>query len=122
MFFQKDNNAIASKVDWKPITDISQIEDILKNSTEIPVLIFKHSTRCGISRMVLKEFEQTFDLHDKVVSYYLDLLTYREISNQIADIFGITHQSPQILVIKNGVCVYDASHSDVLSGRLGQVL
>src|SRR5215831_17883148 len=113
MFFQKDNNAIASKVDWKPITDISQIEDILKNSTEIPVLIFKHSTRCGISRMVLKEFEQTFDLHDKVVSYYLDLLTYREISNQIADIFGITHQSPQILVIKNGVCVYDASHSDV---------
>ncbi len=86
---------------------------IINDSWEIPVLIFKHSTRCIISRTVLKNFEKEFDLGDKVKPYFLDLLEFRPISNEIAAVFNVTHQSPQLIVIKNGKAVYDASHDSI---------
>ena len=102
-----------SKINWVELTDLSQLDEITTQSSEKIVAIFKHSTRCSISRMALKQFENEFDSAEKVIPYFLDLIEYREISNAIASRFGITHQSPQLIVIKNGKAVYNASHSDI---------
>lgn len=102
-----------SKINWIPLTHINQLGEIVFNSNEKPAVIFKHSTRCSISRMALKQFEREFDLQDEVTPYFLDLIAYREISNEIASRFNVYHESPQILLIKDGKLVYDASHSDI---------
>ena len=113
MFGTSEENNSVSKVGWRQLTDLGQLNEIVDLSTEKPVAIFKHSTRCSISRMVLKQFENEFDLQDKVVPYFLDLLEHRDISNEIASRFGVQHQSPQIIVIKDGKAVYNASHESV---------
>lgn len=101
-------------IDWQPLTELSQLEEISSKSETTPCLIFKHSTTCGISRMALKNFEREFDLPGAEADLYiLDLLSFRELSNAVAAKFGITHQSPQILLIKDGKSVYDASHGDI---------
>lgn len=111
-----------SKINWNNLTDLDQLGEIMFNSNEKPAVIFKHSTRCSISRMALKQFENEFALQDKVTPYFLDLLNYREISNEIANRFQVQHQSPQILVIKDGKSVYDASHSDIDAVELEEKL
>lgn len=103
-----------SGLDWTPLNDMNQLEDIKATSFDKSVLVFKHSTRCGISSMVLKQFEQKFQPRENTVPYFLDLLQHRDISNAIADRFGVTHQSPQLLVIESGVCTANASHYEVL--------
>ena len=75
------------KINWENLTDLNQLGEIIFNSNEKPAVIFKHSTRCSISRMALKQFENEFALQDKVTPYFLDLITYREISNEIANRF-----------------------------------
>lgn len=102
-----------SKMNWELLTDIDQLGEIIFNSNEKPAVIFKHSTRCSVSRMALKQFESEFDAAEGVTPYFLDLITYREISNEIANRFNVHHESPQILLIKDGQSVYDASHSDI---------
>ena len=111
-----------SNVNWIPLTDLGQLNEIITLSETQPVLIFKHSTTCGISRMAMKQFESQFDLNDQVVSYYLDLLTYRPISNEVAVRFGVEHQSPQLLLIQDGKCVFDASHGAIGVGDLKKQL
>ncbi len=102
-----------------PLTAREQIEAIVQESEQETVVIFKHSTRCSISRTVLKEFEFDYQFIFKPVKwYYLDLLNYRDISNELANRFQVEHQSPQILVIKNGKCVFDASHESIEWSRI----
>jgi bacillithiol system protein YtxJ len=118
----ENNNSNASKINWIELTDLGQLNEIMDLSHEQPVAIFKHSTRCSISRMALKQFENEFDLEGSVTPYFLDLLNHRDISNEIATRFDVYHQSPQLLLIKEGKSVYDASHSDIdaeeLKGRV----
>ncbi len=102
-----------SKIDWIQLTDIGQLNEIQEVSNQKPAIIFKHSTTCSISRMALKNFEREFDLHDKIEVYFLDLLNFRAISNEIASKFKVVHQSPQLLLIKNGISVYDVSHDSI---------
>lgn len=102
-----------SNMAWRALTDLGQLNEIVNESTEKPVVIFKHSTRCSISRMALRQFEQEFDLEEKVVPYYLDLLEHRDISNEIANRFGVYHQSPQLILIKDGKAIYDSSHESI---------
>ncbi len=102
-----------SKVGWKQLTDLEELNTIVKESNEKLVVIFKHSTRCGISRMVLKQFENEFNSDDKITLYFLDLLEYRAISNAIASQFDVPHQSPQMIVIKDGIAIYNASHENI---------
>jgi bacillithiol system protein YtxJ len=109
----ENNNSNASKINWIELTDLGQLNEIMDLSHEQPVVIFKHSTRCSISRMALKQFENEFDLEGSVTPYFLDLLNHRDISNEIATRFEVYHQSPQLLLIKEGKSVYDASHSDI---------
>ena len=118
----ENNNSNASKINWIELTDLGQLNEIMELSHQQPVVIFKHSTRCSISRMALKQFENEFDLEGSVTPYFLDLLNHRDISNEIAVRFEVYHQSPQLLLIKEGKSVYDASHSDIdaleLKGRV----
>ena len=120
MFGTKEENKSVSKVGWIQLTDLGQLNEIVDSSTDKVVVIFKHSTRCSISRMVLKQFENEFDLQDKVVPYFLDLLEHRDISNEIATRFEVQHQSPQLIVIKDGKAVYNASHESIDAEKLEQ--
>lgn len=103
---------------WNELTSTDQLELIEAQSETQPVLIFKHSTRCSISRFALKQFEFEFDLHDVIAPYYLDLLNYREVSNEIADRFRVHHQSPQMIVLKNREVIYHVSHEGIAVSEL----
>jgi len=104
---------------WKPLSSMSQLDEIIETSKTQTVVLFKHSTRCHISRTVLKRFEESFDLaEEQTVFYYLDLLNFREVSNEVASRFQVMHQSPQLLVVKNGVCVAHGSHYEILEMNL----
>ena len=107
-----------SKVNWIPLQAMTQLDEVAELSNEKPVLIFKHSTRCSISRMALKRFESEYDIDDNVAVYILDLLEHRDISNEIASRFGVLHQSPQLVLIKDKISVYHVSHSDIDAGEL----
>lgn len=99
---------------WIPLTGIAQLEDIEQKSTIRPQLIFKHSTTCGISRMVLRAFADSFDFENEELDlYYLDLHKFREVSNETGYKFQVVHQSPQLLIIKDGASVADASHGAI---------
>lgn len=113
--FGNSENADAPKsnVNWTELTDIAQLMEIEAISNAKPVVIFKHSTRCSISRMALKQFEREYDLNETVDAYFLDLIANRDVSNEIANKFSVYHESPQLILIKNGKAVYDVSHSDI---------
>lgn len=98
---------------WIPLTTLEQILAISEKSKTKTQLIFKHSTRCGISRMVINQFSELYDVDSNADLYYLDLLNYREVSNEVGYQFQVLHQSPQLLVIKNGVAVAHASHGGI---------
>lgn len=110
------------KINWIELTDLGQLNEIVAASGEKPIVIFKHSTRCSVSRMALKQFENEFDLADEVDTYFLDLISYRDVSNEIASRFQVIHQSPQLVLIKEGKSVYDASHSDIDAEELKKIL
>lgn len=112
IFGKKSNDT--SNLEWNILSDISQLDTILENSIIKTQVIFKHSTRCGISSSVLKRFERQFDSSNPVELHFLDLFQHRDISNEIAHRFNVEHQSPQILIIKNRKMVYDASHYDIV--------
>ncbi|WP_129716096.1 bacillithiol system redox-active protein YtxJ [Pedobacter sp. SYP-B3415] len=99
-------------MDWIAFSSKDQLEEI-KNRDGYSV-IFKHSTRCPISSMAKRRFEMDADsIPSDIPLYFLDLIQYRDISNQIAEDFKVVHQSPQVLLIKKGDCVLEASHGDI---------
>ena len=102
-----------SNINWTEITNLSQLKEIQENSFQKNAIIFKHSTTCSISRMALKNFEREYQLQDAVDAYFLDLLNFRAISNEIATTFDVTHQSPQLLLIHNGKSIYNVSHDSI---------
>ncbi|MEP1487138.1 MAG: bacillithiol system redox-active protein YtxJ [Algibacter sp.] len=99
---------------WIPLNEVAQLAHIEKKSSTKTQVIFKHSTRCGISSMVMKQFTDMYNLTEKDLDlYYLDLLSYRDVSNEVGYKFQVMHQSPQLLVLKNGIVVSHASHSAI---------
>ncbi len=97
---------------WIELNDLDQINQIRERSRQRPQVIFKHSTRCSISSMALNRLERA-DVPPSADFYLLDLLRYRSVSNQVAEDFSVYHESPQVLLIKNGECIYDESHSGI---------
>lgn len=116
---EKSKEEKKSYLNWLPLTSLEQLEEIKEQSKTNAVLIFKHSTRCGISKMVIKQFENLFtEEHQNLKVYYLDLLNHRDISTEIGVMFQVMHQSPQLIVVQNEVSVYHASHSDITETNL----
>jgi bacillithiol system protein YtxJ len=120
--FSSNSEESKPKMDWQDLKDKSQLNEIVVASKTKPVVIFKHSTRCSISRMALKQFENEFDMQEEVTPYFLDLLEHRDISNQIATTFNVMHQSPQIVLIKDGKSIYNDSHEGINAGVLKKYL
>lgn len=111
------------EIPWHVLGNGDQLDKIVEESTTKPVAIFKHSTRCGISRGVLKLFEKSYDLKDEQLKlYYLDLLKNRDISNEIANRFNVHHESPQIIVLKNGEVVHHDSHHGIQASNLSKYI
>ncbi len=97
---------------WHPLTDLAQLEILRAESFQQPVLIYKHSTTCSISATALNRLERNWNAGEMthLKAYQLDLLRFRPISNAVAEQFDVRHESPQVLILRDGVCVYDASH------------
>ena len=108
---------------WTPLISVEEINTIREISKIQAILIFKHSTSCGISRMIMKQFESLFNEENKHLKvYYLDLLNFREVSSKLSEVFQVIHQSPQLLVIKNGISVYDESHNEITGVNLSKYI
>jgi bacillithiol system protein YtxJ len=99
-------------MNWNTLEHPDQLNQIIEESAHANILIFKHSTRCTISRATLDRLERNWKDTEvpNVKTYFLDLLAYRNISNAVAEQFHVEHQSPQVLIIRNGKSVYDNSH------------
>ncbi|MFN8251475.1 MAG: bacillithiol system redox-active protein YtxJ [Ferruginibacter sp.] len=99
-------------MNWISLTDEQQLLQIKELSNHKPQVIFKHSTRCSISSMAKNRLERSV-VPDNADFYYLDLIRYRHLSDKIAEDFSVYHESPQILLIRNGDCIYEESHSGI---------
>ncbi|MFP2997610.1 bacillithiol system redox-active protein YtxJ [Spongiivirga sp. MCCC 1A20706] len=122
LFKSEDNgNRNAKNISWIPLTAVNQLDEIVEASKTKTVAIFKHSTRCGISSMVIRQFEGSYDVPQDVADvYYLDLLQFRSISNEIASRFEVFHQSPQLIIFRNGEVVFHTSHGDINSQQVAE--
>jgi len=110
-------------MNWIPLESVNQINKIIERSKNIPCVIFKHSTSCSISSMAKFRLEGDWDFsNNDIEPYYLDLIAHRDVSNQLAETFSVHHESPQILLIKNGECTYDSSHLDITVNELKEGL
>lgn len=99
-------------MNWTSLDSAEQI-NLIKQQQGYSA-IFKHSTRCSISMMVKKRFELDWDkLPNNLPLYFLDLIKNRDLSNLISKDFNVFHESPQLLLIKDGECVLDLSHGEV---------
>jgi bacillithiol system protein YtxJ len=109
---------------WKPLKSISDWESAQMESFERPVLILKHSTRCSVSLMALDRINRDWKAEDSalVTPLYLDLLSYREVSNAIAEQTGVEHQSPQIILLERGKCTFSETHGAIRLDDVRKVL
>ncbi|MBK8554807.1 MAG: bacillithiol system redox-active protein YtxJ [Lewinellaceae bacterium] len=110
-------------VPWIDLHAASQIDEIVAQSAHTPCLLFKHSTRCNISGIAQYRLEDDWNFdNEAIVPYYLDLIRFRDLSNQIAERFQVHHESPQVLLIINGACVYEESHLGIRVGDIQEAL
>ena len=106
--------AKAGAPQWKALERSAQLQEILQRSHERPCLIFKHSTRCSISAMALNRLESGWSVPSEALEcWFLDLITYRELSQAVAQTFNVQHESPQVLLVRNGAVFYHSSHSAI---------
>ncbi|MBK8054241.1 MAG: bacillithiol system redox-active protein YtxJ [Saprospiraceae bacterium] len=106
---------------WKTLDSLQGLDTLLHESMSKNIVIFKHSTTCSISHMAKMRLEENWDLDDLDI-YYLDLKKYRNVSDAIAEKLSVHHESPQILLIRNKECIYDASHFDISVNELKESL
>mgnify|MGYP000161867053 FL=1 len=114
--FSKDKG---ETINWKILETEAQLKEFIALSKRKPIAIFKHSTRCSLSSMVKSRLERGWNINDNDIEmYYLDLLNYRNISDKIASVFNVEHQSPQLIVLSQGDVLYHASHGEIDAGIL----
>ncbi len=109
-------------INWVLLDDNSKLLKAIEESFTKDVVIFKHSTTCSISLMAKRRLEEDWDDLENVIPYYLDLKSFRSISDEVAERFSVHHESPQILLIRQGECIYDASHFDITIAELKETL
>ena len=94
---------------WSLLTTEEQLTGLLEKSFSNPQVIFKHSTRCSVSSVIKTRLEKSA-IPPGIDFHYLDLLVYRPLSNKIAEALHVYHESPQVLLVKDGECIFDESH------------
>ena len=106
---------------WTHLSRVDQLKEVDEISIKKPVLLFKHSTRCSISAMTLSRFERSFQEDAAFDSYFLDLIDHRDISNEIASKYGVKHESPQAILVKDGKAIFHASHTAIDFDELNSI-
>jgi bacillithiol system protein YtxJ len=110
---EQSNSIKSTSIKWITLKSIDQAKSYIEKS-DVPVVFFKHSTSCSISAMMISRFEREWTFEEQeLIPIYLDLIAHRDVSNFLATYFDVTHQSPQVLVIKNAKCIHNASHSAI---------
>lgn len=110
-------------MNWIPLNTEHQVAEIIARSSQVPCLILKHSTRCSISSIAKHRLEDDWSFNpEELEPYYLDLIAHRSISANLAEEFQVHHESPQVLLIVDGECIYDASHLDISVAELKEVI
>ena len=99
-------------MNWREFTTEEALQEIKTRSAEKPQVIFKHSTKCSISSMAKSRLERAA-VPEGIEFNYLDLIAHRNVSAKIAEVFDVEHASPQVLIIKDGACIYDESHNAI---------
>ena len=116
-FLGKENRETVSNtkgINWQVLQDEEKLKEIVNESFNKPTAIFKHSTRCSISSMAKRRLERNWDIEEEALNiYYLDLIAFRSVSNKIAEAFEVQHESPQILLLKDGEVTFHTSHNDI---------
>ena len=114
-------NTSQSKLLWSKVSETSQLDKFLEEST--PVLFFKHSYKCGLSTMVLRDFEKEWDVPvDECKIVFIDIWKNREVSNYLSDITGVRHHSPQVIVMRKGEIIYSETHRNIKASEVKRVL
>jgi len=123
-FFNSDKNKEEFKLKWKILESLEELDSALESSHSKPIAIFKHSTRCSISSMAKDRMERGWDFTDDSgpIMYYLDLISYRLVSNKISERLKVHHESPQLILVKNGEAIYDAAHNFITLSELKEAL
>ena len=110
-------------MNWIELVSVEELQEIKSLSSDVPCVIFKHSTRCSISSIAKHRLEKSWNFDtDNLKAYYLDLIENRNISNQIVEEFQVQHASPQLLLIEKGVCTWNTSHLDISVKKLTKQL
>lgn len=123
MFWNRKEKVEKVSINWIPLTQMEQLNEIRDVSDESVTVIFKHSTRCSISSTALHRLERGWKAElSPIRMYFLDLIAYRNLSNEIANTFGVVHESPQMIVIKKGKVVSSTSHNSIRSEDLLQFI
>ena len=113
-FKNSSDSSTESGINWLNLASIEELDRIVKTSYDKSVAIFKYSTRCGLSRMVLRQLEKNYDISiNEPDWYFLDLIQFRAVSNEISNRFQVRHESPQLLLVKKGEVIYHNSHSAI---------
>jgi bacillithiol system protein YtxJ len=116
---KEEKKEVIARVNWKNLSDLTQLDAMLADRTGQKHVVFKHSTRCGISAMAKKQFESDWpEKAEDVIVWYLDLLNHRDISNAIAEKTKVFHKSPQAVALVNGEVVYADSHGEINAVRI----
>lgn len=106
-------------MEWTPLTTPEQLDHIIQLSLQTPCVIFKHSSRCSISTIAQHRLKGAWRwTPDQIRTFHLDVIQDRLISNLVEERFGVQHESPQMLLIHMGVCVYHSSHMDISASDL----
>ena len=117
------NKDIKEIFPWIQLTSMDQLNLAFNNSSERPILLFKHSTRCSISSMAKARFENNWHVENNNCDlYFLDLLAYRAISDEIEKITRVDHQSPQAILIKNKEVLYEDSHTSISAAEIEKIV
>jgi bacillithiol system protein YtxJ len=124
-FFSNPNSSASTA--WIALTQFTQIDEISKASFGQTgcqaVAVFKHSSRCYISRTALKNMQLDWNWSaSELPVYLLDLLQYPELSQALTSQYHVVHESPQLLLISNGSCIYNKSHGDISSEGVRQFI
>lgn len=110
--------------DLKEITSTDALAEAIQSSEQQPVLFFKHSSTCGISQRAFGEFERYLESPEssKVQNCLVVVQTAREVSNELARVLSVQHESPQAILVKGGQAVWNDSHmalkADVLKSAV----
>ncbi len=117
--FSKKPAQESSNLPWIELNSVQQLQDIYNTPSDKLKVFFKHSTRCSISSMALRNFQSEWNLNNDCAElYFLDLISHRDVSNEIAALTGVVHQSPQAIVLKDKQVKYQESHSHINAGDI----